>query len=488
METNIKISGAEIIWSYYLDVGEPVNPRHIAERIRDLSIVKGLLVFKRPSERHEGISDIYASSDEVRNFLKILELANFDVLHEEFFESQAFIRCQIQGFQIQHPYIGIATVNVLLTVHTSGTMTLHFWTKIDQTQELKNFYDLLLLPREESITDLIAILPIEVVEEYAKAVHSQDLMKRIEAHRIKGKKSFKIPVTMTQLGMYYFRAIASSIVKNPMRGYEQIDIFPTLIVNKTDPSYEEPDQLLEQCPKQIFTLLTLANDPSYLFVREGERSKELLKNLSEAIDYAFLLAPESGLIIKGTKWLERLEIMSKKANQTLEDYDLYENLRFLTIIEILGLQRYILRIITSQLVIKPLQEMSVKEVVILKNHLSEGLEMLYNTGLVSSRWHLDVLIYGKEVLQIDNQQDMLLQKISIIDQAVETIHALRMEFASIALGIIFAFTPVLIEIAGQNNPWSIPLALILGGTVVAVTLLGSFIVSGWYWKRGQKSK
>ncbi|MFX0061865.1 MAG: hypothetical protein ACFFC7_06725 [Candidatus Hermodarchaeota archaeon] len=488
MEPNIKISGAEIIWSYYLDVGQPVNPRHIAEKIRDLSVVKGLLVFKGPTERHEGISDIYSFSDEAANFLKILELANFDVLHEEFFESQAFIRCQLQGFQIQHPYIGTAVVNVLLTVHASGSLIFHFWAKIDQTQELKNFYDLLLLPREEAVTDLVGILPFEIVQEYANAVQNQDLMKRIEAHRAKGKKSLKIPVTMTQLGMYYFRSIASSIVKNPMRGYEQIDIFPTLIVNKTNPSYEEPDQLLEQCPKQIFTLLTLANDPSYLFVREGERSKDLLKNLSEAIDYAFLLAPESGLIIKGTKWLERLDIMSKSANQSPQDYDLYENLRFLTIIEILGLQRYILRIITSQLVVKPLQQMSVKEIIILKNHLSEGLEMLYNTGLVSSRWHLDVLIYGKEVLQIANQQNMLLQKINIIDQAVETIHALRMEFASIALGIIFAFVPVLIEIAGQENPWSIPLALLLGSTVVAVTLLGSFIVSGWYWKRGQKSK
>ncbi|MFX1534618.1 MAG: hypothetical protein ACFFDI_10385 [Promethearchaeota archaeon] len=488
MEPSIKISGAEIVWSYYLDVGKPVNPRQVAEQIRDLSIVKGLLVFKGPSERHEGISDIYVSSDEAVNFLKILELANFDVLHEEFFESQALIRCQIQGFQIQHPYIGIAAVNVLLTVHTSGTMIFHFWTKIDQTQEIRNFYDLLLLPREEATTDLVADLPFEVVEEYAKAVHNQDLMKRIDAQRARGKKSLKMPITMTQLSMYYFRSISSNIVRNPMIGYEQIDIFPTLIVNKTNPSYEEPDQLLEKYPKQIFTLLTLANDPSYLFVRECERSKELLKNLSETIDYAFLLAPESGLIIKGTKWLERLDIMSKNADQSPQDYDLYENLRFLTIIEILGLQRYILRIITSQLVIKPLQEMSVKEVVILKNHLSEGLEMLYNTGLVSSRWHLDVLIHGKELLQIANQQNMLLQKINIVDQAVETIHALRMEFASVALGIIFAFVPVLIEVASQEAPWSIPLALILGATVVAVTLLGSFILSGWYWKRGQKTK
>ncbi|MFX0093808.1 MAG: hypothetical protein ACFFBD_18800 [Candidatus Hodarchaeota archaeon] len=488
MEPNFKISDAELIWSYYLDIGQPVNPRHIAEKIKDLPIVKGVLVFKRPSERHEGISDIHTSQNDARDFLKILETANFDVLHEEFFESQAIIRAYIQGFQIQHPYFEKADVEVLLTAHASGAMVIHMWAKVNQIQDPKNFYDLLLLPREEGVSNLVAKLPLNLVGEYAKAICREDLMTKIETYRKKGKKTLKIPITMTQLCMYYFHSIASALTKNPMVGYEQIDMFPTLIVNKTDPTYEEPDQLLNQCPKQIFTLLTLANDPNYLFVRESKRLRELLTNLSESIDYAFLLAPESALIIKGTKWLERLKIIGEKAEQSLEEHDAYENLRFLTIIEILGLQRYILRIITSHLVTKPLQEMSVKEIIILKNLLAEGLEMLYNTGLVSSRWHLDVLTHGKEVFQISNQQNMLLEKIGIIDKAVETIHALRMEFASVALGIIFAFVPVLIQIAAAEEWWSTYLAFGLGITLVGVTLVLSFILSGWYWKRGQKAK
>jgi hypothetical protein len=148
------------------------------------------------------------------------------------------------------------------------------------------------------------------------------------------------------------------------------------------------------------------------------------------------------------------------------------------IVEILQLQRQYLNFLT-QILTRPITDMSPKEISIMRSYLSKALDFYHGnvTGNSLARKRLE---HGKDITEIDESFDAVNEKMELLGNALESFNDLRTSFFEIALGLILGIVPMFYILLPFDEPLFNSIAAI--SITVGIILTFTFL-SRLYWKR-----
>ena len=479
-EETLRIVDVDLVWLFLVDLSDWLSDVPKAGRsIYHTELATGMINYPSPKETNSDITEILCKDEVLREELEHRLQVDLEVIDAEYVESQRFIRLRLKGFKIDLLELGEQFVSVNASLHRSGigvlTMTLSLRGVNITPSEIIN---LELLPKSNEI--LKFRLPLELVREYSKInAKVASTLKDLSSTR----QDLPLEASLNEIVWYYWSSMVDAIWKigsekkllNKLR-YEVFMAYPALFIRKTSPEYMTPNELTQKHPKQVYGILTQVLRQPMANIRSENVNKMLGDDLSERVDVSTFIALESTLIVHSEKSWRVLTNIAETRKTSIEHEYLYDVWTLLNVIEFLQVQRQILWLYDSILASSPGESLSPRQLAKVKEDITRGIDEFYNIKVAAQREAWEKIEYGKKVFMITDLFDTVTGKLSLLAEAANTLHSLRMEAFGLALSVMLSVTPFI---------FNFPELLIVIGNCVMVA---AYLLSGAIWKRRRKKK
>jgi hypothetical protein len=483
----------ELIWLFAVDLIKPIYKMDITiDNITKCSFCEGMLRYYTPNERVKGIGEIniYCNDkNEEKNCKDKLQLfmdTDFLTLDEDYLEASSYLRFLLRGPKIKFP-MGekYYDVQVIFTLSSLGIGIFSFWADFDIEIDSKELAKLQISPLLET-RDLAADLPIEILKELSHL--DRDYKSVYEKLRNKGKKFLNLKTTsFEELIGFYWNTIINRLfnlkyksqteITNNLRS-ESYCVFPMVVIHSDE--YEYADDFIKENPKQLYQILSHMHNIDHNLIYSNVLNEVIEPNITERRDIAYLDALGSVVLIFGSKTKDIIKNQMKFDAKIISVKREYQKLIFesFIIVEILQLQRQYLNFLT-QILTRPITDMSPKEISIMRSYLSKALDFYHGnvTGNSLARKRLE---HGKDITEIDESFDAVNEKMELLGNALESFNDLRTSFFEIALGLILGIVPMFYILLPFDEPLFNSIAAI--SITVGIILTFTFL-SRLYWKR-----
>ena len=381
--------------------------------------------------------------DEVvqEEILNIFAKVDFDLLDVEYIENQNFSRFLLKEVEIKFSFSsGYHRSKILLTISKLGVGVFTMWTKIEESLDSRQIAELQLLPTEDLMPTKIKI-PLEIVKEashlstdyddhYNDAISEKRNYYLLEEEAIKNLKNilwFTLINVITGRKYKTKKFVEfSSLIEKDLR-YEVSCSFPIVLINATEPEYENAYDILENHPLQLYQILSQIHDFDYGLINFGALNDFFKRDLSERLDVAYFDSLGSVVLI-----------MSRQTVNSTQRFSF--SLEVLTIIELLQIQRYYLGFLADFLT-TPVSEMRPREISIAQSYLSDALE-IHHSSITRDTLARKRLEHGKDIMGIDEQFQVVKEKIELLGEALSRFSTLRSNFFQIVFAIIIGMVPI----------------------------------------------
>lgn len=470
-EKPIIFKSTDIIWLFSVDLLNRIdNMENVIEKISNCEFCDAILRYHTSEE--PGKSGITIKRDieesQGKKYEELLELicnADFDILDIEYIEKHNFSRFLLKEVEIKFSFSAeYSKCNVLLTISKLGVAIFTIWTNIEENLDSSQIAKLQLLPTENLISTKIKI-PLEILKE--ASIINRDFVKSYE-EAISEKKNYylleddAIEVLIHILWFSLINVLQErkhksktfeefhSFIEKDLR-YEVICNFPIVIINSTEPTYKNAYEILNNHPRQLYQILSHVYNFDYKMINPGALDNFFKQDLSERLDVAYFDALGSVLLI-----------MSEDTVSSSERLSL--SLEVLILIEILQIQRHYIGFITEFLT-QPISKMHPREISITQSYLSDALD-IYHSNITRDALARKRLERGKDVMEIDEQFEMVKEKIELLGEALNRFSNLRSNFFQIVFAIIIGLIPIYSIFSTFLNP-----ILTLIFTICIITLI-----------------
>ncbi|MHA1310749.1 MAG: hypothetical protein ACTSWR_00090 [Candidatus Helarchaeota archaeon] len=491
-ETPIKFKSIDLIWMFTVDLIHPIkNLNEAINRIAASKYCDGSLNYYTAEDRIKGIGElkIYCQDDSRKDYCnKLLDLflnTDFYTLDEDYLEARSFVRFILKDIKLKFPfYEKFFNVQVLLTVSSLGIGVFSFWASIDEGIDSKTIARLQILPMEET-GNISAELPIELLEELS--ILDSDYKAVYEKRKAQNKNVFRLKeINFEAIIGYYWYTIINRLYNFKFKSQSEISdqlrcesycVFPIVLIHSKE--YKYADELIKEKPKQLYQILSHMYNIDYTLILSDILDEFLTPNITERRDIAYLDALGSVLLIFGSETKKIIKKQMKYDNKIVSVESEYQKMiiEAFIIIEILQIQRQYFNFLT-QILTRPIAEMSPKEISIIRSYLSKALDMYHGnvTGNSLARKRMN---HGKDIMEIDESFDMVNEKMELLGDALSSFNDLRTSFFEIALGLILGIVPLFYIFSPFQDS--------IMNSIFAITITISIILiftllSRWYWR------
>ncbi|MEX2737571.1 MAG: hypothetical protein Q6356_000685 [Candidatus Wukongarchaeota archaeon] len=499
-EDKLVFSRSKIIWQVTFDLGSSIEDiKPAAKNLYDSPICRGLLSYLPPERRDEGVGEIQIKGiqeggesqeikDDTYEHLEAFQKSDFLYLDEEYFESGQYARLRLQGIKILVlGFENYADVDVYVTLNRYGVAVLSFWMDIEEPVTSRKLAELQIIPSVEEET-LNIKAPIQLIEEYSNL--NKELTKVVEAMKEKGKKSINMKnKSFSELVWYYVSSVINRV--NKMRfssseklskslRYEPYIIYPYVVVLTEVEDKENAIEIVDSHPKQFYQIMAHMKDVEYNVINDDITEDLLRPNISERSDIAYLSTIGSTILLLSKKSQEILAEKAKENGTSVEYETLLEIIPGFSTLELLQIQRFLLRFLDFFLTRKNIADMGSGEIMVLKEFMGQALDEFYTIKIVGHRMTHLRLEHGKETMLINNMFQSIMDKLELLDSAIESYEQIRSNFFQIALTVMLGVvSSVLILSPFEKDLYNSILSLVITGIITGTAYFGSDI----YWRK-----
>ncbi|TFF86831.1 MAG: hypothetical protein EU551_00595 [Promethearchaeota archaeon] len=488
----------ELIWLFAVDLIKPIHKMDITiDNITKCSFCQGMLKYYNPTERVKGIGEIKIYCDDkneekaCNDILQLFMDTDFLTLDEDYLEASSYVRFLLNGPKIKFP-VGekYYDVKVIFTLSSLGIGIFSFWADLDFEIDSKELAKLQISPLLET-RDLAVELPIEILKELTHL--DKDYLPKYEKLKNKDKKFINLKKTSFEelIGFYWNTTInrlfnlkykSQGEITNNLRS-ESYCVFPMVVIHSDE--YEFADDFIKENPRQLYQILSHMYNIDHNLIYPNVLDEVLEPNITERRDIAYLDALGSVVLLFGSKTKDIIKNQMKYDKKIISVEGEYQKLIFesFIIVEILQLQRQYLNFLT-QILTRPITEMSPREISTMRSYLSKALDFYHGnvTGNSLARKRIE---HGKDITEIDESFEAINEKMDLLGDALESFNDLRTSFFEIALGLILGIVPMFYILIPFEEPLYNSIAAI--GITVGIILTFTSL-SRLYWKRLKKKE
>jgi hypothetical protein len=479
-EKSLTIVDLDIIWLFLVDLKDWISDVPKAGRsVYHTELADAMIIYHSAQEKTVGIGEIMLKDEALKDELKVILEADQEVIDTEYIENQRFIRLKLKEFKADIKELGERRVRVDLSLHRSGIGVLAMNVSLNGVNLTpSDIIDLELLPRSKKTMKFL--LPPEVIREYSK-------VDKEVASALKGlptvRRGLPLEASLDEVVWYYWSSIMNAIWKleskekilNSLR-YEIFTAYPVVFIKRTSPEYETPAELLRNHPKQVYGILTQVLRQPIETVTLENVEKILGDDLSERADVSIFIALESTLSISSKDTWSVLKVIAEKRNTPIEYEYMYDMRTLLNVIELLQVQRQILWLYDYILASCPVESLSPRKLAQMKGEIARAVDEFYNIKVAAQREAWTKIEYGKKVFMIADFFNTVTGKLSLLDEAANSLHTTRMEALGLALTVLLSVIPLIFEF---------PMLIIVIGVIV---VFAAYLLSGVLWKLRRFSK
>ncbi|MHA1270134.1 MAG: hypothetical protein ACTSPY_10140 [Candidatus Helarchaeota archaeon] len=490
-ETPLEFKKIDLIWMFTVDLIKPIkNLTESVKKISKYTLCKGSLNYYESVDRAKGLGniEIYCENDEEKKecdeLLNIYMKTDFMNLDEDYLESKSYIRYILKGIKIKFPFSDtFYQTDILLTVSNLGIGVFSFWVSIDEKLDSRTLANLQILPLSET-RELSVILPIELLEELS--ILDKDFIPVYKKKIDQKKDTFKLKKTNFEeiIGFYWYTLVnrlydlkfKSQLEVSSQLRCESYCVFPMVIIHSD--TYQYAEDLIKENPRQLYQILSHMFSIDYNLIYSGALEEFLTPNITERRDIAYLDSLGSVVIIFGseTKKIIKRQMEFDKTITSIEMKYKMEVIEAFIIVEILQIQRQYLNLLT-QILTRPVAEMSPREISIMRSYLSKALDMYHGnvTGNSLARKRME---HGKDIMEIDESFEMVSEKMELLGEALSSFNELRTSFFEIALGLILGIVPLFYIF----SPFQDSILDSIFAISITIGIIIIFLFSSrWYW-------
>lgn len=446
----------EVIWLFSVDLLNRIdNMERVIEKITKSKYCNAVLRYHSQEELgKEEIEIIRNDENSQRELLNSFADVDFDTLDIEYIENQNFSRFLLKEVEIKFSLSSESEYKkckILLTISKLGVAIFTLWMKIEENLNSRQIAELQLIQTENLIPTKIKI-PLEIMEE-AKLLSKDFELRYNEA--ISNNRDYylieedAINVLIHTLWFTLINAIKNkkhqtdsfekfhSLIKKDLR-YEVSCSFPIVLINATEPEYNNAFDILDRHPLQLYQILSHVYKYDYNLINPGALHNFFRRDFSERLDVAYFDSLGSVILIMSRQTITPKERLSF-------------SLEVLTTIELLQIQRYYLGFLTDFLA-TPVSDMRPREISIAQSYLSDALE-IHHSNITRDALARKRLEHGKDVMEIDEQFKVVKEKIELLGEALNRFSTLRSNFFQIIFAIIIGMVPIYSIFSNYFDPF-----------------------------------
>ena len=479
-EKPLKIVDLDLIWIFLVDLKDWLSD--VSKAGRDLyneELADGMIIYHSPQERTAGVGEIMFKDEALKDELGVTLEADQEVIDPEYMESRRFVRLRLKGFRMDIKDLEEQRVMVDVSLHRSGIGVLAMSVSLKGVNLAhSDIVELELLPRNKKLVKYL--LPMELILEYSKV--NEEVASTLKGLKASGS-GLRLEASLDEVVWYYWSSMVNAIWKigseekilDGLR-YKIFSAYPVVFIRKTLPEYETTVELLRNHPKQVYGILTQVLRQPIETVRPENFESMFRDDLSERADVSIFIGLESTLVINsGNSW-RVLKVIAEERDTTVEHEYMYDMRTLLNVLELLQVQRQILWLYDYVLASRPVESLNPRQLVKMKEEIASAVEEFYNIKVAAQREAWVKIEHGKRVFMLADFFNTVTGKLSLLEEAANSLHTLRMEALGLALTLLFSVTPLIFKF---------PELIVVIGIVVVFT---AYFLSGVVWRLRRSRK
>jgi len=445
---NLIIKDLDLVYMSTFDLGREVNPRLLIPDFQKISLVKGVLSEaeeKTWPERPKGDKRLYAFAG--------IDKSTYDY---EFVRKGKFIRLELEPLWVILPGLSdFAHVEVFLSIYEIGIGALSFWLCFEDeslsVQELINLENVWNIYHSEAKVRLSSYCAEYLFGFFPSArVELQKDQSQITLKQSFGRifyYCYVVPVLEVILGKdlrrrgveenreFLAREIAESI------RYPGWSAYSVVSIRKTAPMYRTIRKLIEDHPRETYSLIRREVPPEYV------KDEDLVRYINSKIQngYMFCTMPTHLLVI---------DLNNRDERRFLE-----MKIRTLVVVEILRVKRRIIRLLEYLLsdYEATFLERDIGYLANLRDFVWKGIEEYHNLKTSAYSVYFDEYLKGLDAMGISELYELMSRRFDYLDRRVMSTHIVALatkearrivEILSLVLGSL-----VIAEIASNFATW-----------------------------------